>query len=278
MNKAAIWAIARKDMRSVTSNKQIWLSMIILPIIFGLLFPFGAIYLGSHMDLTTQKNANFYETITSNMPDQLRELLNVSPSMTPNDQVIYFILNYMCPSFFLLIPLITTSLIAANSMVGEKERRTMESLLFAPISVLELFIGKVLSALIPALSISFGTFLGFAILVDAMTYSRFHALIIPNGNWLMLMFWVVPSVTLCVILFNVLISARVKTFQAAQNLSAVVVLPIVLLVVSNASGLLLFGPLPMLIFGAVVLLIGLFFLTRIAKWNQRHILFEKQIH
>ncbi|MBL0386170.1 ABC transporter permease subunit [Tumebacillus sp. ITR2] len=278
MNKTAVWAIARKDMRSMTSNKQIWISMIVLPIIFGLLFPTAAVFLGKNMDLSSGKNERMYHNLTSNMPDQLQALLNLNPGMSPNEQIVYFFLNFMCPSFFLLIPMITTTMIAANSMVGEKERRTMESLLFAPITVLELFLGKVLSAFIPALAVSFGTFLGFAVLVDALTYNMFHTLIIPNVNWLTLMFWVIPTMTLCVILFNVLISARVKTFQAAQNLSGVIVLPVVLLVVSNASGLLLFGPLPMLIFGGVVLLLSLLFLTRITKWNQRHVLFEKQIH
>jgi ABC-type Na+ efflux pump permease subunit len=278
MNKTAIWAIARKDMRSMTSNKQIWVSMIILPLLFGLLVPTGAVLFGKNLDLSSAKNVKLLNTFTENMPDQMQELLHANPAMTPNEQMIYFFLNYMCPSLFLLIPLITTTMIAANSMVGEKERRTMESLLFAPISVTDLFIGKVLSALLPALAISFGTFLGFTVLVDALTYNIFHGMIFPNANWLILMFWVIPALTLCVILFNVLISARVKTFQAAQNLSGVIVLPIVALMVSNSTGLLLFGPLPMLVLGAALLLIGLLFLSRIAKWNQRHVLFEKQIH
>ncbi|PWK13813.1 ABC transporter permease subunit [Tumebacillus permanentifrigoris] len=278
MNKTAIWAIACKDIRSMTSNKQIWVSMIILPLLFGLLFPAGAVLFGKNIDLSSPKSTKLLNSFTSNMPEQLQAMMSMNPPLTANEQLIYFFLNYTCPSLFLLIPLITTTMIAANSMVGEKERRTMESLLFAPISVIDLFLGKVLSALVPALAISFGTFLGFTVLMDGLTYNIFHELIFPNANWLILMFWVIPTLTLCVILFNVLISARVKTFQAAQNLSGVIVLPIVALMVSNSTGLLLFGPIPLLVLGAVLLVIGLLFLTRIAKWNQRHVLFEKQIH
>ena len=43
-----------------------------------------------------------------------------------------------------------SSVVAASSFVGEKERKTLESLLYTPIDIASLFWGKLLSAFIPA--------------------------------------------------------------------------------------------------------------------------------
>ncbi len=43
MNRRAIWALARKDMRAITSNMQVWLPMLILPLLLGVLLPGGIV-------------------------------------------------------------------------------------------------------------------------------------------------------------------------------------------------------------------------------------------
>ena len=43
------------------------------------------------------------------------------------------ILNYILPVFFLMIPIMTASIMAASSFVGEKEKHTLETLLYCPL-------------------------------------------------------------------------------------------------------------------------------------------------
>ena len=47
------------------------------------------------------------------------------------------------------MPIFTASVIAADSLVGEKERKTSEALLALPISNGELLLGKILASFCP---------------------------------------------------------------------------------------------------------------------------------
>ena len=49
------------------------------------------------------------------------------------------ILNFILPVFFLIIPIMTASIMAASSFVGEKEKHTLETLLYCPMSVKQIF-------------------------------------------------------------------------------------------------------------------------------------------
>ena len=77
------------------------------------------------------------------------------------EQIVYFTVNYLFAPFFLIIPLMTASVIGANSFAGEKERKTLETLLFAPLDLNTLLWAKILAAFLPAtfltLICSFGT-------------------------------------------------------------------------------------------------------------------------
>ncbi len=59
------------------------------------------------------------------------------------------------------------------------------------------------------------------------------------GFYLPLMLLVIPMISLLAILLNVLISARVATFQAAYQMGGLVVLPVVGLIIGQAMGALL---------------------------------------
>ena len=77
----------------------------------------------------------------------------------PIEQIILFNTALL---YFLLLPAIIPLAIAVYSIVGEKEQTTLEPLLATPISDVELFLGKALASVIPALIvnwISFGAFL-----------------------------------------------------------------------------------------------------------------------
>lgn len=277
MNKQIIWAIARKDLKAITMNKQIMFALILVPIILCVIMPAVVIIFGKTLDIASISGIDAIKTLIKNLPESdLKSTIESFP--TEKHQVIYMFINYMLLPLFMIIPTMIAMMTAANSFVGEKERRTLESLLFAPIEIKELFIGKVLASIIPALLLTFGSFVLCGIVVDILAFPLFDQLIFPNTNWLLMIFLIVPILTLFTILFNVMISARVKSFQEAQQLGGLIVLPIIALLLSQVTGLFFLSPLVILIIGVVLFVFSILLLQKIAKMNQRNLLFERQVH
>ncbi|WP_336759507.1 ABC transporter permease subunit [Paenibacillus sp. USHLN196] len=275
-NRQAIRALVRKDIRSVTASVQLWLPMLIVPLIIGIIMPSALLWAASRMELRSLGNISFLleslDTLTHS--GQIPQLASMP---TDNHRIVYYLAMYMFAPLFLIIPVMASSILTANSFAGEKERKTLEGLLFAPISMDTLFKGKVLAALIPSILLSWVTFLIYGLIANILMYPMFGTLMFPNLNWMILVLWVVPACSLMVILLNVLISAKVRGFQEAYQLGGLVVLPLIALVAGQASGMLLIGPWMLLMIGAVLMLISVVLLRFVTLWNSRQQLAESQI-
>ncbi|MBD8838818.1 MULTISPECIES: ABC transporter permease [Paenibacillus] len=275
-NRQAIRALVRKDIRSVTASVQLWLPMLIVPLIIGIIMPSALLWAASRMELRSLGNISFLleslDALTHG--GQIPQLASMP---TDNHRIVYYLAMYMFAPLFLIIPVMASSILTANSFAGEKERKTLEGLLFTPISMNTLFKGKVLAALIPSILLSWVTFLIYGIIANILMYPMFGTLMFPNLNWIILVVWVVPACSLMVILLNVLISAKVRGFQEAYQLGGLIVLPLIALVAGQASGMLLIGPWMLLMIGAVLMLISVVLLRLVTSWNSRQQLAESQI-
>jgi ABC-2 type transport system permease protein len=156
---------------------------------------------------------------------------------------------------FLLMPLFTPILIASQSVAGEKERRTLEPLLASPVTSAELVTGKSLAAVIPAVVISWLAFVAFCIAVDAVAWPLVRGPVLPNAVWLFGIGVVAPLYAFLGNGIAVLVSARVGEARLAQQLSALVVLPLMGLVAGQLAGWLRAGAGYYALQGAVVLLL-----------------------
>jgi ABC-2 type transport system permease protein len=269
MNKQAMWAIAKKDMSTIGANFQVWLPMLILPVIFGLVLPLILTLAMTYGDMSGSDAQQILQWVGRfPMPAGLTSV---------NAQAVYLAANYMLAPFFLIIPLMTSSVITADSFAGEKERGTLETLLFAPVDLMSLFTGKVLAAFLPSIGLSLATFVMSAIAVNAAGWKLFGAIFFPTLNWLPLMLLVIPLISLLTILLNVFISARVASFQAAYQMGGVLVIPVILLVLGQVSGFLMLGTAVLLILGAVLALADVLLLQLLLKKLNRATLFESQI-
>ncbi|UYZ20168.1 ABC transporter permease subunit [Mesobacillus jeotgali] len=276
MNKKLIWLVAAKDIRGITSSTQVWLGLILLPLIFSVIFPLAFILLVKNVPISSLDLIDLVDNVLKGLKGtNSGEMIGSLPSL--KHQIIFVVVNYLLGSIFLLIPTINAMMIALHSFVGEKEKRTMETLLFSPITVKELFIGKVLSAFIPSIIITWVSFLLFGVITVSLTYNMFGYLIFPNANWLILMLWVVPMITILTILVNVFVSARAKGFQEAQQLGGILILPIMVLFIGQATGFLIIKPLLLTLIGVIILILNFLLLKMMTKYNDRNTLFEKQI-
>ncbi|MFZ5824399.1 MAG: ABC transporter permease subunit [Bacillota bacterium] len=275
MNKRAIYAIAIKDIRAITANLQVWLPMAILPVVMGVLVPTIMVIALRYGVEGSDEVQMLLQWIERMPPGALRAKLESFPTL--NHQVIYLAANYLLAPFFLLIPLMTASVVSADSFAGEKERGTLETLLFAPVDMRSLFTGKVLAAFIPAVLLSLGTFVICAVAVNLAGWSLFGEIFFPHLNWLPLLLLVIPMISLLAILVNVFISARVASFQAAYQMGGLVVLPLLAVVAGQLTGVVVLDTVAVLVAGLVLALVNFFLLQQVLRRLDRNLLFASQI-
>lgn len=123
-----------------------------------------------------------------------------------------------------LLPATAAVGIAAGQFAGEKEQGSLAPLLASPASNVAIFGGKVLAAIIPALLFSAfaeAVYLGGI----AVTIGADRLRLLPPALSLA-MLGLVPAVALFAATVASLISSRVRTFNTAQQLGGLVLLPL----------------------------------------------------
>lgn len=276
MNGRVIMAIAKKDMRAVTADSRVWLGMLLLPVLFGVILPAAVLIAARLADISSPDILKLIDRLTEGSSGALAERLGGLG--TANAKLMYLFLNYLMAPLFLLIPVINAMMIATNSFVGEKERRTLETLLFAPVDIPSLFAGKVLASFLPSYAAALASFVSCGVLAQLIAAPVIEGWVFPSWNWIWLVFWLAPQITFTVILVSAFVSARVRTFQQAQSITGLVILPVILLAVGQTAGLVIVSPTFQAVGGAVLLVLNAGLLHRFAKLNQRHKLFENQVH
>lgn len=174
MNPAQI-TIIRKDIKEVIGSKQTMIPMIILPVIFAVILPIGLLF-----------GAQFGMEGMNGMDQLIEGFREMFGTHSDAQLVIEITMNYMFPILFLLIPVMTSSIIGAGSFVGEKERKSMESLLYTPITLKELFIAKIVGVAIPAYFITLISAIVFGIIMNVGGWIYFGRMIFPNLKWILL--------------------------------------------------------------------------------------------
>ena len=139
---------------------------------------------------------------------------------------------------FLVLPIFLPILLAAQSIGGERERRTLEPLLATQASTLSIILGKSIAALVPALVITWIAAALFCAGIDLVIGS----LLLPDGAWLFGTLVLSPLLALFGNAMAVVVSSRVLDPRAAQNLAATTVLPLLGLLVVQLAGRIALGP------------------------------------
>jgi ABC-2 type transport system permease protein len=152
---------------------------------------------------------------------------------------------------FMILPVAIPVTIAAYSIVGEKTTHSLEPLLATPITTTELLLGKALAAMIPAILATWISYvlymIGVRFLVSDAVFSR-----LLDPMWLLAIFVVGPLLALLAVCFGLIISSRVSDPRVAEQLAALIVLPLIFLVVGQSLGLILINRQMILLIGFVV--------------------------
>lgn len=125
--------------------------------------------------------------------------------------------------YFLILPVMIPVTLAVYSIVGEKEQGTLEPLLATPLTDWELFVGKALVAVVPAIGLTWGVFLLFLSAAHVILHG------IPAGvlsvPWLLSIFLLSPLLALFGVLVSMLVSSRTSDPRAAYQFSGLAVVP-----------------------------------------------------
>ncbi|MBI2185253.1 MAG: ABC transporter permease subunit [Thaumarchaeota archaeon] len=232
--------IFRKDWREIRRNWQVIGPMIVVPLLLSVMLP---VLIGLVPSFTSTQNSSTrdLESVLRGLPNNIREEVS---GLSGQEIVFYIMISYFFAPFFLIIPVMASTVIASDSFAGEKERRTIEALLASPISDGELLLGKILVSFIPSMFVTFGSFIVYSTVVISTSAYVFGALVMPPlAVWIPMIFGLTPVLSLTAIGLTVIISSRVKGFREAQQISGLLLIPIIILVLGQVSGALILGPL-----------------------------------
>ena len=164
---------------------------------------------------------------------------------------------------FFLLPVFIPSVIASYSIVGEKRDRTLEPLLATPIRTAQLLIGKSLAAVVPTIIVTFGCAVLFVVGVVLWSTTPRVANAVITAGWAAVLAFDMPLLALIGIALIVIVSSRVNDPRTAQQVSAVLVVPVMLLLFGQLSGVLVLN-VPFALAGAAVLGFFAFVALRLA--------------
>ncbi|MEE4195839.1 MAG: ABC transporter permease subunit [Anaerolineae bacterium] len=229
-----IKTIIGKEWAEVFKNKMVISVIIFMPLLFTAMM-LGFLYIS--MDIGGMGTADMAESL-GELPEQFASMCAEENSAAD------CMLTYMMNQFlimYIFVPLIIPINIAAYSIVGEKTNHSLEPLLGTPITTLELLVGKMLSAVIPAVV---ATWLGFLIFaVGAVIISGGFSLVVTllDVGWLVAIFLLGPLLSLFSVCICLMISSRVRDPRVAEQVSSIVILPVMLLLFGQIFGWLVFS-------------------------------------
>ncbi len=166
--------------------------------------------------------------------EQIASAVSTRTELSPEGHVQFFMLQQFL-MLFLLTPITGAMALAAHSVVGEKQSRTLEPLLATPISTLELLVAKVLGALVPTFLITVTGVTIYAIGI-AWLAAPGVAGAMASARSFLLMFMVAPAAALVSLQAAIIISSRANDPRTAQQFGVLIIIPLTALVVAQFMG------------------------------------------
>ena len=242
--RTAMAAIIKKDLKSVMDNRRMFASLLIVPLVLVVFLP--SLFL-------------IMLRFAPADPDMQKMLELLPAAMRQGDwqqAAAGLMVNFLLPSFFLMIPVMTASIMAASAFVGEKEKHTLETLLYCPLSVRQIFRAKVMASFLLSMLVSLISFCAMLAVVELEAFFLMGSFLTPGVTWLIVLLLVAPALSLIAVTLIVRGSAKAKSVMESQQSAAFLILPLVLLVAGQFTGVLLLSPWVLMALGAVCALLA----------------------
>ena len=158
----------------------------------------------------------------------------IARGMDPEAAVQAWVFQQFLP-LLVLAPVAASMSVAAYTVIGEKQARTLEPLLATPITTFELLTAKVLGALVPAVALTIASFLVYAVGIVVFAQSgAVRILLAPQS--LGMAFLLGPLAALAALQLAVCVSSRVNDARSAQQIGALIIIPLGAMLVGLLTG------------------------------------------
>lgn len=212
-----IQTIIRKEWAEVFKNRMVIFIVAFLPLLMTAI-PLGVIY-------STRGAASATSNLTgSELPPGMTEAMCPSGMSEADCFQVFLVSEFML--LFMIVPVAIPVTIAAYSIVGEKTTHSLEPLLATPITTFELLVGKCLAAVIPAVLATYAAFGIFAAGTWLIVTSKQLLTALLDARWLVAIFAVGPLLAVLAVTFSLMISSRVNDPRVAEQISMVIILPV----------------------------------------------------
>ena len=224
-----IAALAFKDARELLRNPGAIFPAVAM--MFGSLFPAFLVTIGVPMFAGSplEEDGEFADAVAAAIPT-MPELAGLS-----GNALIQAVVFHQFALLLLLVPVVAATALATHAVVGEKQARALEPLLATPISTIELLAAKTLTPFVFALSL---TWLAAALYVAGIVaFGEPGVWRAVLGLRTFILFVIVgPLVELASLQVSVITSSRAQDARSAQQLTALLILPITAVFVAQLLG------------------------------------------
>lgn len=221
-----VWALLAKELADLRQSPAAWVPPLLtstiplaIPLVIGIAVP----------SLTGEALADSRE-----FNDAIAEAGPAFAALGPEGAIQAWLFSQFVV-LLLLSPIGGSMALAAFSVIGEKQARTLEPLLATPITTTELLAAKALGALLPAVALSTLGFLVYVGLIGAFAEPGVAALV-AGPRSLALVFVLGPLAGLAALLLAVTASSRVNDARSAQQVGVLVILPVIGLFIVQLRG------------------------------------------
>ena len=249
MNWKRVWALVIKDFKDFTKSKYVLISIILLPIVLGVLVPFQVLLYSGSFRTGEDFGSNFGQFM-----DKVLVRIVANWDLMTDQAKAMITLSYIMLIIVSMMPIIITSVIASETIAGEKERKTIEALLASPLKESEIVTAKIISSFIPSIAATFLSVLSFSIVMDIFLYPHVGKIFFPDVLSVIILFIIAPLTTILAVELLIMISTRVSTVRDASQLGGLILIPLLLIVFGSLS-LYLFNSILGLILSPVVLIL-----------------------
>lgn len=228
--------IIDKEWAEVFKNRMVIMVILLMPLLFTAL---PLVMLG------TTKSVGM-EDIAIESAGVPEAFLASCTGMNAGECMQIYVINQFL-ILFMILPLMIPITIAAYSIVGEKTTRSLEPLLATPVSTVELLAGKCFAAVIPAILASYLSFAIFNLGMLIIKISPAVRAYINSPTWLLAILVLGPILAVIAVIFALYVSSRVSDPRVAEQISSLVILPLMLVLFAQLAGLIVINTTFMLI-------------------------------
>jgi ABC-type Na+ efflux pump permease subunit len=238
--------IARTDLRQLRQARDFWVPLAVIAGLFFVVIPAVLLTIITHV--SDVRLVQQLSSVVGSLPKQLRA--SVKGDAAPA-QASYALAVYLFAPLAIIVPLTVSSAVGANTVIGERERGSGEFLAHSPARERDIYLGKLVASLVPGYltaAVGFGL---YSLVVNLTVGPQVGGWFFPTPNWWILVLWVLPPFIALALAVILAISAKVSSAAAAQQASALVTLPLVLIAYTVASGTLFRTELAAFLIGAL---------------------------